>query len=31
MTLSAAVQMDIIKKGEASRFIKTGRGLFAAR
>ena len=30
-TLSAAVQMEVIKKGEASRFIKTGRGLFAAR
>jgi hypothetical protein len=30
-TLSAAVQMDIVKKQEASRFIKTGRGLFAAR
>ncbi len=30
-TLSAAVQMDIIKKGDASRFVKAGRGLFAAR
>ncbi len=31
MTLSTAVQMDIIKKGEASRFVKAGRGLFIAR
>ncbi len=30
-TLSAAVQMDIIKRGNDSRFVKTGRGLFAAR
>jgi len=30
-TLSAAVQMDIIKKGDGSRFVKTGRGLFATR
>ncbi len=30
-TLSAAVQMEVIKKGEASRFVKTGRGLFIAR
>ncbi len=31
MTLSAAVQMDIIKKGDASRFVKACRGLFIAR
>jgi len=30
-TISAALQRDIKAKNEGSRFIKTGRGLFAAR
>jgi hypothetical protein len=31
LTVSAILHLDIKNKGEASRFQKTGRGLFAAR
>jgi hypothetical protein len=30
-TLNAAIQRDMATNGETSRFVKTGRGLFAAR
>ena len=30
-TISAAIQRDIIKRGDDSRFVKAGKGLFAAR
>ena len=31
MTLSAAIQSEIKKKGEASRFVRTAPGLFTVR
>ena len=30
-TISAAIQRDIIKRGDESQFVKAGKGLFAAR